>query len=680
MGALPHGPTPDGQVGNQRQVVLLLSALAAQGVGSMVTEARIKEIIDQAIGDFASSEPFGQLLSGQLSKDDLRQFIRNLFLPHYQSTRVLAFEYSVHGGPESQLLQHNMLEEIGLDDEGISHPALLETLALGAGYSPEDVQGLIDASRDQARAYYAQQLPFPTLRDLGLAILLESSSFECFLSQYADQIGEALGRHFGFSKDSLQWFELHGQLDLRHAEEALSVIRGYIEFHQLADVHFERIARATFAHNPFMARYFPEAVGGTPLSLTLPRQGGGDEKNARPQAPSARIVHAGGTAGVISAVTIYRLDLPFVSAFRHALASRAASDSVIVCIEDPQGNRGYGEGIAREYVTGESPTTMAQLLADELAPRLIAHSNREELAFEPLSELLARWRTDISGLNASAPPNAALCALELAIIDWSLRRAGKSLSELLPPARAEVEYSGVIPAEGPTEVAALALRFVEFGISNLKLKVGIGDDLGRVHAARQAAGAGARIRIDANGAWTPEEAIERLKSLQSLGIDCVEQPVSPAAGPAGLRRVREATGMAVVADESLVTIEDAQRLVEAQACDVFNLRVSKNGGLGAALAIAEVAQRAGIQIQVGAQVGETAVLSAAGRHLAAHLPDLMFAEGSFGTLLLEEDVAEQDLRFGPGGIAPVLRGPGLGIEIRQEQVERFAVEIIEVRP
>jgi muconate cycloisomerase len=221
---------------------------------------------------------------------------------------------------------------------------------------------------------------------------------------------------------------------------------------------------------------------------------------------------------------------------------------------------------------------------------------------------------------------------------------------------------------------------VEFGISNLKLKVGIGDDLGRVQAARRAAGEEARIRVDANGAWTVEEAVEQLKSLQSLGIDCVEQPVSPTAGPGGLRRVREATGMTVVADESLVTIDDAQRLAEAQACDVFNLRVSKNGGLAAALAIAHIAQEAGIRIQVGAQVGETAILSAAGRHLAAHLPDLMFAEGSFGTLLLEEDVAEQDLRFGPGGIAPVLRGPGLGIEVRQEQVERFAVEIIEVRP
>lgn len=637
----------------------------------MITEARVRQIIDKAIDEFTASESFQDLVSGRLSVSAMRQFIRACFLPHYQSTRVLAFEYSVHGGPQSELLQHNMLEEMGLDDEGISHPSLLEDLALGAGYSPDEVTELIEASGEYARAYYAQQIAFPTLRDLGLAILLESSAFECFLSRHADQIGSALEQHFGFPKERLRWFALHGELDVRHAEEALSVVRGYVDFHRLDDAHFERIARATFAHSPFLSRYFADSH----QAMQAPQAPGAFQASRAP----SRLIHAQPTEGQISAVTIYRLDIPFRSAFRHALANRTASDSVIVCIQDSAGVRGYGEGIAREYVTGETTATMAEVLATALAPRLLGHVIDDDWSLATLRDLFRGWLAAMPALKGGAPPNAACCALELAIIDWLLRRSRRSAADVLPPARQEVEYSGVIPVEGLAEVAALARRFTEFGIARLKVKVGVGDDLARLRTAREVAGEGAQLRVDANGAWSAEEAIERLRLLQTVGIECVEQPVSAAAGVNALRRVREATGLPIAADESLVTVDDARKLAAAHACDIFNIRVSKNGGLTGALAIAEVAEEAGIRVQVGAQVGETAILTAAGRHLAAHVPDLVFAEGSFGTLLLQEDIAEQELRFGPGGLAPILRGPGLGVECRHEQIERFAVEIIEVR-
>jgi muconate cycloisomerase len=128
-----------------------------------------------------------------------------------------------------------------------------------------------------------------------------------------------------------------------------------------------------------------------------------------------------------------------------------------------------------------------------------------------------------------------------------------------------------------------------------------------------------------------------------------------------------------MADESLNTVGDARTLAEAKACDLFNIRVSKNGGLSGALAVAEIAAAADIGIQVGAQVGETAILTAAGRLLAAHLPRIRYAEGSFGTLLLSEDISIQELRFGPGGAAPALNGPGLGIDVRVEALERLAI-------
>ncbi|HMF51233.1 MAG TPA: enolase C-terminal domain-like protein, partial [Candidatus Saccharimonadales bacterium] len=94
-------------------------------------------------------------------------------------------------------------------------------------------------------------------------------------------------------------------------------------------------------------------------------------------------------------------------------------------------------------------------------------------------------------------------------------------------------------------------------------------------------------------------------------------------------------------------------------CDYFNIRLSKNAGISGSLAIALAAQAAGIKVQVGAQVGETGILSAAGRIFAAHLPALAYAEGSFGTWLLTEDVTFESVAFGHGGRAPLLKTPAL---------------------
>jgi L-alanine-DL-glutamate epimerase-like enolase superfamily enzyme len=109
-----------------------------------------------------------------------------------------------------------------------------------------------------------------------------------------------------------------------------------------------------------------------------------------------------------------------------------------------------------------------------------------------------------------------------------------------------------------------------------------------------------------------------------------------------------------------------------QACDYFNLRLSKCGGFRRTLSMARMAQAAGVRLQLGSQVGETAILSAAGRHLAAHLVDLTFLEGSYGKLLLTEDVSRDPLHFGHAGFARTLRGPGLGIQVREDVLRKYA--------
>ncbi len=116
-------------------------------------------------------------------------------------------------------------------------------------------------------------------------------------------------------------------------------------------------------------------------------------------------------------------------------------------------------------------------------------------------------------------------------------------------------------------------------------------------------------------------------------------------------------------DESLCSRFDAERAVEGQTCDLFNLRLSKCGGFIPSLRLAQFAKQHGLGCQLGCQVGETAILSAAGRHFAASVAGLRYLEGSYDRHLVRESLATTDLTFGWGGWAPALAGPGLDVPI-----------------
>ena len=159
----------------------------------------------------------------------------------------------------------------------------------------------------------------------------------------------------------------------------------------------------------------------------------------------------------------------------------------------------------------------------------------------------------------------------------------------------------------------------------------------------------------------------------------MEQPL-PRGHVADWARLRRATSIPLIADEAVVTRADLETLIAARAIDGVNVRVSKCGGLARSLAIARRAAGAGLRIQVGSQVGETAILSAAGRHLAATLPDVDFVEGSYGTLLLAEDVTADAIRFGHGGEAGLLTRPGLGVRVVEARLRKYARRLVHLGP
>jgi L-alanine-DL-glutamate epimerase-like enolase superfamily enzyme len=367
----------------------------------------------------------------------------------------------------------------------------------------------------------------------------------------------------------------------------------------------------------------------------------------------------------ITRFEVITVDIPMRQAVRHALAERSVARNILVAAQDDAGNTGWGECCPRPYVTGETIDSVKQDLGRIILPQLL---DRELESFE-------QTRTLLGPLLDSMARNqqAAFCAAELAVLDLAGRHFGSSAGMVLGPVRApRVRYSGVIATDNIEAVKQNAAFMAKFGVGDVKVKVGasLESNLEILATARAVLGDQVTLRIDANCAWSAQESLRQLEAMQAFSLTGVEQPV-PGEDIAGMRAVTAAKLVPVVADESLCSLEDARTLIREQACDIFNVRISKCGGLINAGRIDRMAREAGLACQLGAQVGEAGILSAAGRHYATRSQGVRWCEGSYGQLLLEEDITEPDITVGPGGVAVALEAAGIGVSPVPERLQRY---------
>lgn len=380
----------------------------------------------------------------------------------------------------------------------------------------------------------------------------------------------------------------------------------------------------------------------------------------------------------VVAAELFALRVPFRMSFRHAGKTRYGSDSIVLRLRADDGTVGFGEAVARPYVTGETVASCLDHMVTVLWPCVSGTRYREiDIcadpldALEPIAESLRHGPT--SGVIAW---HGARAAFETALIDLLLKRQGLSLAAILKPRRNQVVYSGVIGLGSLAKTMLMASYYRCLGLRHIKLKIAGSDELTRrLRLVRAVIGRHCSLRLDANGAFAPHQAEQALSAAGEYDVACIEQPV-PRGDPETLARLQRAIAVPLMADESLVTVDDARRLATAGACDYFNLRLAKCGGVVNTLRICGVAEAAGVRLQLGCQVGETAILSALGRHVAAHLQQVDFVEGSYGPRLLLRDVSEQPVGFGPGGRAPLLGGPGIGVEIDEAVLHRYSQQVL----
>jgi muconate cycloisomerase len=368
--------------------------------------------------------------------------------------------------------------------------------------------------------------------------------------------------------------------------------------------------------------------------------------------------------------------IPLRKPIRHASYTRASTDNVIVRCVLEDGTEGFGEGVPREYVTGETIDSALALLRESDLKAQLEPCNDFAAAVAMAERVRLR---PVTGDERGCQGNAARCALELSLLDAYGKRFGQPVSgvtKMLAPELYEprdwVRYSGAITSAR----AGLKLRFAAwrmriYRFRQLKVKVGIDgyDDPYRLRIIRSRSGAKMDIRIDANEAWQPDDVVPRIRELEPFGITAVEQPIRHAE-VGKLREVRREVRVPIMLDESLCGDYDARLAVEHGTCDLFNIRLSKCGGFIPSLRLAQLAKLHQLGYQLGCQVGETAVLSAAGRHFASSVRDIRFLEGSYDRHLVRESLANRDITFGWGGWAPGLAGPGLGVTLDPAALER----------
>jgi len=344
-----------------------------------------------------------------------------------------------------------------------------------------------------------------------------------------------------------------------------------------------------------------------------------------------------------------------------------AFESVIVRIVTDTGVTGFGEN-APLFRSQNTPASIKKVLDEKIREFLVGKNpmNIEML----VEEVLRRTNGNVD----------VLAGVDLALWDIMGKSLGKSVFELLGGCCQDpiaVDYT--LSAEEPGEMARTASRLCGEGYRGVVVKItgkSIDEDARRVRAVRDALSPESTVRVDCNGAYSAEDAIDFLGKIRDLDIEFVEQPV-PAADMEGLIASRRA-GIPIVVDESLKTMQEALSLVAKGACDVMNIKVANVGGLLMAKRMAAIASAAGLPVVVGGRTS-LEISRCASRHFAASTYGAIGRKhegpGPASQSLTDDVVTERvtvESAAAAGGYVRVSKNPGLGANVVWDKVMHYA--------
>ena len=224
----------------------------------------IREFVESRYGrdvaELVGCTEFVALETGTAERTEYDRFVARVFETHQESPHFVAFLLAVSPPGSVERLTHNLFEELGVAEEGAeSHPALLDALLTGAGLA-DQAELLRRRARESLAARIAEPLLYPSLREQGLAALVEIVGFEHMLSRVASRIAVFLETHRSLPAASLVWFTHHSEVDIAHAAEGLDTIVEYVEHYGFVNEEARDIVEATLRENVFIKRYFGRAA------------------------------------------------------------------------------------------------------------------------------------------------------------------------------------------------------------------------------------------------------------------------------------------------------------------------------------------------------------------------------------------------------------------------------------
>ncbi|MDD6346568.1 MAG: dipeptide epimerase [Lachnospiraceae bacterium] len=308
----------------------------------------------------------------------------------------------------------------------------------------------------------------------------------------------------------------------------------------------------------------------------------------------------------ITDVRLGTLSVPLRVPFKTALRSVSSVEDVIVEIITDTGAVGYGEAPPTGVITGDTTGAIIGAIRDHIAKTIIG---RDVDDFEDVLRAVQ---------NCVLHNTSAKAAVDMALWDLYGQLYRIPVYKLLGGARKHIVTDITISVNAPDEMARDAADAIRRGYDCLKVKVGANPalDVERLQAIRRTVGDKVAIRIDANQAWQPKEAVRLLNQMQDKGlaIEFVEQPVK-AHDIEGLKYVTERSYVPVLADESVFSPEDAVRIMQLRAADFVNIKLMKCGGLYQALRIVSAAEIYGVECMIGCML-EAKISVNAAVHLA----------------------------------------------------------------
>jgi L-Ala-D/L-Glu epimerase len=319
------------------------------------------------------------------------------------------------------------------------------------------------------------------------------------------------------------------------------------------------------------------------------------------------------------------------------------------------------------FVTSGGVVSARELLLLRLEARDGTVGYGEAAPFEPYDGVpLERAAAALTGGGGRRPPQAR-AAEEIARLDLHARQEERPLAE---PHRDSLPVNMTLAAGPPSEVAERARAGLREGYACFKLKVGLPDDARRVAAVREAVGPWPALRVDANGAWTVDDAVRAIRGIEEYDLEFIEQPCRSLRE---LAEVRQRVSTPVAADESVASLRELRRAVELEACDVLNVKLAGAGGFKPARELLREARSHGLGAFLSSTLDGPWGIAAALQLAAAE--ELTLACG-LATLDLFDSPVAAALPRPRGGTLSVPSGPGLGVSIEDEDLAAVTVETL----